>query len=294
MDRPTHVIDPDGEVIIVLRNADYPFAEPSENMITHGFNHTFPEPNNNIWDVAEEITHLEECMEARKPTLMEKKKKKKKKNIKVRAPLEPISPPIEEPAVTEEPPATEEPAAVTEEPAAVTEEPAGTGIDEQQEEVCFRIQVSAKHLILASPVFKKILTGGWKESVTYLQKGSVEITAESWDLEALLILIRIIHCQYYQIPRKLTLEMLAKVALLADYYDCREAVDVLGNIWINALEENVSLTYCRDLILWLWVSWFFQLHSQFKEATSTAMSWSNDRIDNLGLPIPDDVISKGR
>ena len=43
-----------------------------------------------------------------------------------------------------------------------------------------RIQVSAKHLILASCVFKKLLTGGWKESVTYLQKGSVEITAESW------------------------------------------------------------------------------------------------------------------
>lgn len=55
MDRPTHVIDPDGEVIIVMRNADSHFAEPSENMIAHGFNHTFREPNNNIRDIAEEI-----------------------------------------------------------------------------------------------------------------------------------------------------------------------------------------------------------------------------------------------
>ncbi|KAL4912351.1 hypothetical protein BDW62DRAFT_216437 [Aspergillus aurantiobrunneus] len=296
MDRPTHVIDPDGEVIIILRNADSPFAEPSKNMIAYGFNNTVPEPNNNIRDTAEEIDHPEECMETPKSTLRGKKKKKKG-NKKVQAPLEPISLPIEEPpAVTDEPAAAEEPHAVTDEPPAVTDEPAaaegpaGAGINEQQEEVCFRIQVSAKHLILASPVFKKILTGGWKESVTYLQKGSVEITAESWDVEALLILLRIIHCQYYQIPRKLTLEMLAKVALLADYYDCREAVDILGHIWINALEENVPLTYCRDLILWLWVSCFFQLHAQFKEATSTAMSWSNNRIDSLGLPIPDDVI----
>ncbi|PKY04456.1 hypothetical protein P168DRAFT_297303 [Aspergillus campestris IBT 28561] len=185
-------------------------------------------------------------------------------------PLKPKSVPIEEPAVTEA--------------------PTGTGVDEQPEDDCPRIQVSAKHLILASPVFKKILTGGWKESVTYLQKGSVEITAESWDIEALLILLRIIHCQYHHIPPKLTLEALAKVAVLAEYYDCRETVRFLGQIWIKALEEVIPSTYCRDLILWLWVSWFFQLPSQFKQATSTVMSRCNKWVDNLGLPIPNNVI----
>jgi hypothetical protein len=115
---------------------------------------------------------------------------------------EPVEAPVEEPA----------------------EEPAELGATEPLEENCFRIQVSAKHLILASSVFKKILTSGWKESITYLQKGSVENTAESWDIDALLIMLRIIHCQFYHIPRKMTLEMLAKVAVLADYYDCREAI----------------------------------------------------------------------
>lgn len=119
---------------------------------------------------------------------------------------EPTQPPLEEPA-TEWPVMTERAA----------EEPAEIGIAEQLDEGCFRIQVSAKHLALASSVFKKILTGGWKESITYLQKGSVEITAGSWDIEALLIILRIIHCQSYGVPRKLTLEMLAKVAVLADY-----------------------------------------------------------------------------
>ena len=234
MDQPTHVIDPDGEVIIVLRNTDAQFAEL----------------NDKIQGVAEELNHPKEYMETPEPRL--------------------------------------------EEEPAVTEEPTETGVDEQQEEVWPRIQVSAKHLTLASPVFKNILTGGWKESVTYLQQGSVEITAESWDIEALLILLRIIHCQYYHIPRKLTLEVLAKVAVVAEYYDCRETVRFLGHIWISALEERIPSTDCRDLILWIWISWFFQLPSHFKQATSTAMSCGDNWFDNLGLPIPNKVISKGR
>lgn len=120
----------------------------------------------------------------------------------------------------------------------------------------------------------------------------MEITADSWDIEAFLILLHIIHGRYYQTPRKITLETLAKVAVLADYYDCREALDILVTTWINSLEETIPKSYSRNLILWLWVSWFFQLPAQFREATSTAMSWSNNWIDNLGLPIPDIVISK--
>jgi hypothetical protein len=36
------------------------------------------------------------------------------------------------------------------------------------------------------------------------------------------------------------------------------------------------------------------IDGQFKEATSTAMSWCNNGINNLELPIPDNVMSKGR
>ncbi|PYH78381.1 hypothetical protein BO82DRAFT_405234 [Aspergillus uvarum CBS 121591] len=121
--------------------------------------------------------------------------------------------------------------------------------DEPLDVPCFRIQVSAKHLILASSVFKRILTGGWMESTKFLKQGSVEIDTDSWDLDALIIVLRLIHCQSFHKPRKLSLEMLAKVAVIADYYECGEAVDMLARVWISALDETIPATYSRDVIL---------------------------------------------
>jgi hypothetical protein len=170
MEQRAYILDPNGEVTIELRNANPPFAEWDEHIITA--------------DLASDT----------------------------------------EVAVTEE------------------------NVDQERS---FHIQESAKHLILASPVFRKLLSGGWKENVTFLQKGSVEITAEGWDIEAFLILLRAMHCQHNHIPQELTLEMLAKVAVLADYYRCKESVGILTYIWIKALKDTISYKYSRDLILWL-------------------------------------------
>ncbi|KAJ5193344.1 hypothetical protein N7449_009486 [Penicillium cf. viridicatum] len=283
MNQPTHTIDPDGEVIIILRNADLPFAPPPEVIEP-------PQPHSGRG---------------------KKKKKNKKKSSAIRT--TPEEAPFFEPAVFPEPTPTEGPAAeepilepaafpeptpmedhvpqqhVAEQPA--VEEPAvEEEICEPLDENCFYIQVSAKHLIFASPVFKRILTGGWKESIAYLQKRSVEITAEGWDIEAFLVVLHAIHGKNYDIPRKLTLEILAKVAVIADYYECKECLYLMTDIWLNSMEEGIPTTYSRDLILWLWVSWFFQLPSQFKESTSAVISCSGNVITGQGFPISDKVI----
>jgi hypothetical protein len=216
MNQPTHIIDPGGDVMIVLRNS--PFAQDtSATAIPQGSGDDVQSPTNEA--AHEENTH--------------------------------------EPLV----------------------------------ENYFYIQVSAQHLILASPVFKSFLTGAWENSTTHLFGGPVEIPAEGWDVDALLILLRGIHNQYCHIPRKLTLEMLAKVAVIADYYECKESIKIMSNLWIYYLGE-IPTTYSRDLILWVWISWFFQLPVQFTQSTSTVMSCSEDEINSCGLPIPDKVIGK--
>ncbi|KAE8309380.1 hypothetical protein BDV41DRAFT_580579 [Aspergillus transmontanensis] len=287
MDQPSHIIDPDGEVMILLRKKS--LSKKSKKRKKNKKD----KKNRSVSSLVPVHPSLEPTQPATEEPAQEPA---------VEVPVEePPDVPVEEPAIEmpiEEPDIEvpiEEPTIETpiEEPAIEipVEEPVREQIEtdlvrEPLDEIYFRIQVSAKHLILASPVFKKILTGGWKESVTYLKKGSVEITAESWDIEALLILLRAIHGQQYLVPRKLTLEMLAKVAVLVDYYDCKESVYIWSTIWIDALEEKIPKTYSRDLLLWLWVSWVFQLPAQFKESTSTVMSWSDGWIDSLEFPVP--------
>ncbi|KAJ5466019.1 hypothetical protein N7530_009806 [Penicillium desertorum] len=260
MDSPTHTIDPDGEVIIILRNAKSPFAQlDSDN---------FPWLSGDARG-SHEVTEVSKYL-FEQPELSPKEKRKKKKDKKSKSgtiptALEFASPNEETAAVSGEYPAEETAAVSGEYPAEAAEE-AATEEYPAEEPVAegdfaelpvhrrLRIQVSAKHLMFASPVFKKILTGGWKESITYFQKSSVEVTAESWDIEAFMILLRAIHGQYYHIPRKLTLEMLAKVAVIADYYDCKEALYFLTDTWIKNLEENIPTAISRDLILWLWIA----------------------------------------
>ncbi|KAJ5472054.1 hypothetical protein N7539_008623 [Penicillium diatomitis] len=215
MNSLSHIIDPEGEVIITLRNANSPFAKPTRDTWIHQ------------WLESSQTSSSKSIPLSRLSLLK--------------------SPTIE---------------------ATVAEESVAEGHLGQN---CSRIQVSAKHLMFASPFFKRLLTGGWKESVAYFQKGSVEITAESWDVEALMI-------------------MLAKIAAIADYYECREALDFLAELWIEKMEEETPSVASRDLILWLWVSWVIQLPTQFKLSTSIASSQSDGFIDNLGLSIPEDVI----
>ena len=225
----THIIDPDGEVLIILRDAKVAFAST--------YTGTFADRSNRlITDSQHDLDALTEQLEQ-------------------------------------------------------STSPVYQGVMEQG--LRAYIRVSAKHISFASPVFKELLTGDWKESVTFREKGSVELTMEGWDLEALLILLRAIHGLHDNVPRKLNLEMLAKIAVLLDYYQCKEAVGFFTDSWVSTLEDKVPTGFLiRDLTMWIWVSWFFRLPIQFKQATSTAMSLSNGSIHSLGLPIPSRVLVK--
>ncbi|KAL4959230.1 uncharacterized protein BDV14DRAFT_193960 [Aspergillus stella-maris] len=149
MNQSTHIIDPDGEVIIILRHANSPFAQPDETIVAGMVSHTLLPK---FWDVVQRPAKVFNFL-----TIL-----------------------IEEPAPD------------------VAGEPATELVND--------------------PAPEKMLTGCWEESINYLQRGLVKIP--------------IIY------------------------------------------KEDVPTIYCRDLILWLWVSWYFQLPSY-----------------NLGLPIPGYIIT---
>lgn len=170
-----------------------------------------------------------------------------------------------------------------------------TGTKEQKD---IRIQVSARHLMRRSSYFDKLLSANWKEGRELKENGSVQITVESWDMNAFLVILRIIHGDLLKVPRTLDVEQLGNVAMIADYYGVPET-RFFGNIWINSLGEVVpncdrECIECSDYIAcWLWISYFFRDAKTFKTCTSILMNDSDDTIDSCDYPIPAQIIGKG-
>ncbi|KAJ8127829.1 hypothetical protein O1611_g5807 [Lasiodiplodia mahajangana] len=152
-------------------------------------------------------------------------------------------------------------------------------------------QVSSAHLTFASPYFEKALGGPFKES----QPGSDglrHVDASDWDVEALLIVLRIIHGRNRQVPKSLSLEMLAKVAVIVDYYKCYEIADAFAEIWFQRIKGSLLINSLnRDLILLIHVSLIFRWADEFKAATKIALLHSKGPLRTLGLPIPEKITS---
>lgn len=155
-------------------------------------------------------------------------------------------------------------------------------------------QVSSKHLIMASGKFRRELTGTWAECGKG-DDGLHHLTAENWDPEVFTIMLNILHLQNRKVPRSISLEELAKLAVLVDYYMCWEAVEMWTNIWIAEvkLQEPAPASYSRNLILWMLVAWVFDLDEEFEKTTEvTLRQCQTPRIDDMDLPIPLAVIGE--
>lgn len=154
--------------------------------------------------------------------------------------------------------------------------------------------VSSRHLVLASPMFEKALnSGGFKESIRNKSDGLYHISTQDWDAEAFLIVMQIVHGRNKQVPRKITLELLAKIAVIEDYYVFGEALEMFKDLWFQNIEQTgVPTTHCRDLVLWIWATWVFNVEKQFEQATMVAIKQGKDVISTLGLPLPSRIMGR--
>ncbi|KAI9038265.1 uncharacterized protein KD926_010921 [Aspergillus affinis] len=214
-DQFSHTIDPDGEVTIVLQNANAPFAVwPGE------------------YNTNEEEYIPDELSEHEYNSTNEQEKDPENKDIKY--------------------------------------------------------QVSAKHLTLASSVFAKALSPKWHEGSTLQEKGSVEIIVDGWDPEALLIFFRIIHCRFDYLPKMISLELLAKIVVVAAYYQCIATIRIFADIWMKGMIP--PRTYDRNLMLWLLLYTLLRPRLDCKELRHIAIKQSTGLIPTLGLPFPGSMI----
>ncbi|KAK6958394.1 hypothetical protein Daesc_001193 [Daldinia eschscholtzii] len=143
--------------------------------------------------------------------------------------------------------------------------------------------LSSRHLCLASPYFKRLLGGPWKEAIETSPDGLRHVDAYDWNEKAMLVLMQVIHGRNRKLPGRQSLEELAKFAVLVDYYQCHEAV----LLWSTKCVRRITVTdlFDRDTILVILVSRVFSEYDLFEEATRVAMRGCEGKLPTLGLPI---------
>lgn len=195
--------------------------------------------------------------------------------------------------------------------------------------------------MMVSEIFKKMLSGPWMESqpvnsqhlsLQEMHEGSYvdspsdktspdddrpsnrpfshnpcirEVSAIGWDAYALLTVFRIIHGQSSEVPRNVSWELFAQVAVIANYYRYVEALSFAAELWLrrsDRLEALVDsqplyeswgnpyprlLHYGRELIMLLFIAWAFSQAPLFSEVTYSVVRGGHGLcyVETYDLPI---------
>ena len=154
------------------------------------------------------------------------------------------------------------------------------------------MRVSSQHIMLASSVFKAMLSREFKEGVTLQKQGLLELPLPDDDPKALLILLNIIHGHVWDVSRQINLQMLTKIAILVDKYEFHESIALFSEIWIEKLEATLPTSFTNDAIQWLCISCVFGRTLEFKKMTYFAIWQSVCNVSGLTgqYPIRESVI----
>jgi len=160
--------------------------------------------------------------------------------------------------------------------------------------------VSAKHMMLASPVFRAMLRlDNFKEGKTLHSTGKVEVSLPDDDPVAFIVLLNIIHGRTREVPRTIELKLLASISILVDKYQMQEVVEMYSDTWIEDLKGSIPTDYSESaattIMTWLGIAWVFRKAEQFKQLTLFVEQEGDDRVEEdieQGTPIPDPVIGR--
>lgn len=153
-----------------------------------------------------------------------------------------------------------------------------------------KFRVSSKHLMLASKYFYSLFNGLWKENNTN-SDSNYSLYTDDWDGEALLIMLNIIHGRNRKVPRTLSLEQVARIAVIIDYYQCHEVAEAFSDGWIAEIGLYMPLIECgRETVLRFMVSWVFTQKNVFSDLSVHMQRLLRGPLDPLNLPIPEVVI----
>lgn len=154
--------------------------------------------------------------------------------------------------------------------------------------------VSSRHMMHASEQFHRILSGNYSEGITLRNKGHVVIPLSA-DLDAMIILLNIIHGASRKVPRQVSLEVLKKLAVLVCELGMLETVQFFSDTWIDNFQRlGLPTSYNDNVLPLVYIFWAFDRSSEFKDMTRIAQRESDENLEkNVGdIPIPHSIIGK--
>lgn len=138
-----------------------------------------------------------------------------------------------------------------------------------------------------------LFEGGYRESQKSEADGLYHWRIEPlFDLEALKIVLKIIHARFQEVPDEVTLEMMTLIAEVVDDLRCHEATLFCVKVWINRLSQSVPGEMCEDLVRWIFIASVFDLNERFKQATKVAVMHNEGPIETMGLPLRPGIAGK--
>lgn len=162
------------------------------------------------------------------------------------------------------------------------------GSSEPHDQSVLQIPASSKHLTLSCPQFERTLQQGFREGNELQSTGCLELPIEDWEAMPFLILMMIIHGRTRAVPREISLKRLSEMAVLVDYYECYEVVEVFSEMWIYALGQEL-IPSITDAERWLFISWVFQRSAIFQASSHYLQREDKDRLLTKDFPIPSHV-----
>ena len=153
------------------------------------------------------------------------------------------------------------------------------------------VQVSSRHLALASQFFRAMFDGNFAERI---EPGDVlkRVPLPDDDANAMVILLHIIHGQLRQAPKTVPMRTFVAIGVLVDKYGLHEVSEIFTTRWFDALWSKAEFQSSSGLVNWIFLSWIFKRAMEFAKVTKHAILNGPKDLHDHGLPLPDATFSK--
>lgn len=150
-------------------------------------------------------------------------------------------------------------------------------------------RVCSRALSRASPVFSRMLYGGFAESKP--ARGTWTVALPEDNAIAFYTLMNIIHGRFAKVPAQVDRDRLLQITILTDKYNMTEVLRPWSRQWIEPLVSEFSDG--RGYEACLWISWELGHVALFRKTVkimqaSCATNANNELLSSRGVPLADD------